>query len=303
MSITYINVDARDKTNYHDIRFHSLRPAMRDYEDQGISEGDLIPAKLGHEYFYAKDYEIRNYDNVLYEVPIQRKKGDLIHIKQHTMGLAEIVFVIDTTGSMVVSPRTPEEIIKIVTKLAAMYPAFRFGIVLFKDCEDVASYVTRLHLNLTTDISLFEQKVKDLYPSFGGGPTEEAHASAIALAIRQMNWETEFRNIIVLSDAVPRAWVRGICCYGLTWPDVIWMAHENEIKVHMVGWGPWGNYEGMYWYEGIYWYEERDLAFSLMADFTGGEFIVIPDFDNDMYLLEELIMRTVVYYVDQGLGY
>jgi hypothetical protein len=298
MTIERIRVDTTSKTNYHELRFHSLRPAMRDDELQGIEKGDMIPARLGHQYFYARDYSVQNYDNVLYTVPIQRKKGDLIHVSQHTMGLAEIVLVIDTTGCMIVSSRTPEAIIEIVTRVAHNYPAFRFGIVLFKDCEDAnSSYLTRLILNLTTNITLFSYNIRQLYPSFDGGPTEEAHITAIALAIRQMNWETNYKHIIVISDAVPRAWVKERCCLGLTMLDLLWMAYENEIRIHTVGWGPYGDYSGNWWYT------VRDEAFQLMSEYTNGDFIVIPDLDNDMYLLEDLITNKIVYGMAESLYY
>jgi hypothetical protein len=296
MSISYYTVNTKktDNTNYRDLRFHSLRPAMRDDENQGIEKGDMIPAKLGHAYYYPKESYVQNYDNVLYVVPIQRKKGDLIDIKVHTMGLAEIVFVIDTTGSMSVTMEFPTAIANIVTEIASNYPAFRFGIVFFKDCGDaVSSYITKKTLDLTTDIAAFNYQIMNMYPSVGGGPLEEAHADALALAINSMNWQTDYRHIVLISDAVPRAYLWGFCCSGRSWVDAAFMAYINQIRVHTLVW-TWSMWGGT---------SSPQEAFQLISEYTNGDYAEAIYYDDLPEKLESLLVNNIVFYLDKGQQY
>jgi len=103
MTIERFRIDTSDRTNYKDIRFQSLRPYMYEYQfaiidgnvvfipvqpEEGEEFPDYVPAKLGHSYYYVKDAQVMNYDNVLYEIPMQRKLGDVIELSIYSL-LAE----------------------------------------------------------------------------------------------------------------------------------------------------------------------------------------------------------------------
>ncbi len=123
----------------------------------------------------------------------------------------DVVFVIDTTGSMADEIDTVKgQVRKIMRKVQAGQPRpdVRFGLVLYRDRGD--EYVTRKY-ELTADIQKVEGLVAGIVAD-GGGDTPEAVSEALHVAVSDMNWNFDQRTsrmMFLLGDAAPQRYQGG----------------------------------------------------------------------------------------------
>ncbi|MEO1294071.1 MAG: vWA domain-containing protein, partial [Pseudomonadota bacterium] len=117
----------------------------------------------------------------------------------------EVVFVLDTTGSMSgLIEGAKRKIWSIATKLQDLEPRpeVRFGLIGYRDRGD--AYVTK-RFDLTDDV----QKIYGELLAFraeGGGDTPESVNQALSEAINDLAWsqeETVFRAAFLVGDAPP----------------------------------------------------------------------------------------------------
>lgn len=117
---------------------------------------------------------------------------------------AELVFVIDTTGSMGGLLRAArQKAWSIVDALATAQVDLRVGLVAFRDRGD--EYVTRV-TPLTGDVDRFYEALHGLR-AIGGGDTPEAIAEALRAAKHEAGWSADpsvRRLIVLIGDAPPR---------------------------------------------------------------------------------------------------
>jgi len=118
----------------------------------------------------------------------------------------EVVFVLDTTGSMGgMLAGAKQKIWAIANKLksAEPTPAITFGLVAFRDRGD--SYVT-LVTQLTDDIDAVYQQLFALHPG-GGGDTPESVNEALHRALYDVRWSDDraaLRVMFLVGDAPPQ---------------------------------------------------------------------------------------------------
>lgn len=113
---------------------------------------------------------------------------------------ADLVFVIDTTGSMAddIAEATAQAGDLAATWLALL-PNARVGLVQYRDHGDV--FVSQTELALTNDIGAFEAAVAGLNAS-GGGDYPEAMLSGISTALEEMPWRPgATKAAVVIGDA------------------------------------------------------------------------------------------------------
>lgn len=115
----------------------------------------------------------------------------------------DIVFVLDTTGSM------SEEIDALKGTIAEVADSLRrnnarprLGLVEYKDITD--GYVTRLH-QMTTDVDAFTERVASLYAD-GGGDTPEHVNAGLKVAVDKIHWNPDSvaRLAFLIGDAPPQ---------------------------------------------------------------------------------------------------
>jgi len=115
----------------------------------------------------------------------------------------DVVFVVDTTGSM------SEEISALKSTIAEVAASLRrqnarprLGLVEYKDIED--SYVTRLH-QMTTDVDGFSARVAELYAEGGGDMPEHVNAG-LRVAVDRIQWNPDSvaRLAFLIGDAPPQ---------------------------------------------------------------------------------------------------
>lgn len=116
----------------------------------------------------------------------------------------DVVFVIDTTGSMDwVLAEAKARMVDIVDAVRLLVPISRFGVVAYRD-HDTPGYVTR-PLPLTYSIARLNRFLDSLTAE-GGGDLPEAVAAGIEAAVGDAGWRLGARKVIVLiGDAPPHA--------------------------------------------------------------------------------------------------
>jgi len=163
-----------------------------------------------------------------------------INTKQARQELAQvavdIVFILDTTGSMGEEIKRLLETIDIIhmnLMLLPNHPLLRFGMLLYRDRED--KYRTKV-IPLTSDIEDF-RKALEKVSAGGGGDTAEDLQAALERAMVGMDWnENGLRLGFVITDAHPHL------DYGqnFTYIKAALEAKQKAIKLFTVGTGGLG---------------------------------------------------------------
>lgn len=115
----------------------------------------------------------------------------------------DVVFVVDTTGSMGwIIAELNERISDIVDSVRLLVPISRFGVVAYRDF-DSPEYVTRVQ-PLTFSLRRLQGFLGTLR-SVGGGDVSEAIDEGLHTAVRQSGWRMGAKKVIILiGDAPPR---------------------------------------------------------------------------------------------------
>lgn len=125
--------------------------------------------------------------------------------KQQHRPKVDVVFVLDTTGSMGgMIKAAKEKIWSIASNMASARPApeIRFGLVAFRDRGD--NYVTKLR-DLSSDMDSMYATLMD-YQAAGGGDGPESVNKALDDALNKMSWNQEqdaYKVIFLVGDAPP----------------------------------------------------------------------------------------------------
>ena len=173
----------------------------------------------------------------------------------------DVVFVLDTTGSMSGLIQTAKEKIwSIATTMASAQPTpeIRIGLVAYRDRGD--RYVTQL-VDLSADLDSVYAKLMD-FQADGGGDTPESVNKALYDAVHGMSWsqgDQAYRVIFLIGDAPPHmdynevrypmivadALAKGIVintiqCGGMSttvapWRQIASLGHGNFFQVDQAG--------------------------------------------------------------------
>ncbi|WP_020407818.1 vWA domain-containing protein [Hahella ganghwensis] len=115
----------------------------------------------------------------------------------------EVVFVLDTTGSMSgLIQAAKENIWSIATTMASAEPApeIKIGLVAYRDRQD--AYVTQV-TDLSTDLDSMYARLMD-FQADGGGDTPESVNQALYDAVHKISWsqdENSYKVIFLVGDA------------------------------------------------------------------------------------------------------
>jgi hypothetical protein len=141
----------------------------------------------------------------------------------------EVVFVLDTTGSMGgLIAGAKEKIWSIANFIVSAQPTpeVRIGLIAYRDVGD--AYVTRA-FGLTGDLDKVQQDLRRLRAD-GGGDTPEHVSRALTEAVRHMQWTPgAMKMIFLVGDAPPAE--RGD---GYDWRKAVRLANAKEIVIHTV---------------------------------------------------------------------
>lgn len=145
----------------------------------------------------------------------------------------DIVFILDTTGSMggeIQRLKETIEIIKLNLSSVRGLDSVRFGLQLYKDRGD--EYITRSTL-ITGDLETFQKDLDAVYAS-GGGDGPEDLQGALDSALNRMNWDPRaLRLAFIITDAPPHLDYEN----SVSYVDSARLAREKGIKLFSVGTG------------------------------------------------------------------
>lgn len=188
-------------------------------------------------------------DEVTVTLPAARPEGQGVDL--------EVVFLIDTTGSMGDEiAQIKATLLSVTDKVRGLGSAvrLRYGAVLFRDTTD--AYVTMAH-PFTDDIKAFDAALQQI-DAGGGGDYPESVNQGLLQAITGMGWrEGSAKVVFLIGDAPPQMQLKGDVLYGAS----ARAATQRGIRVHAVaasGLDPVGS-----------------VVFRQVAQFTRGRFIFI----------------------------
>ena len=153
------------------------------------------------------------------------------HIVASQSPKVDVVFVLDTTGSMSGLIQTAKEKIwSIATTMASAQPTpeIRIGLVAYRDRGD--QYVTQL-VDLSDDLDSVYATLMD-FEAGGGGDTPESVNKALYDAVHQMSWsegEQAYQVVFLVGDAPPHMDYNEV-----RYPEIVASAIEKGIVINTI---------------------------------------------------------------------
>jgi Mg-chelatase subunit ChlD len=153
------------------------------------------------------------------------------HITASQNPKIDVVFVLDTTGSMSGLIQTAKEKIwSIATTMASAQPTpeIRIGLVAYRDRGD--QYVTRL-VDLSEDLDSVYATLMD-FEAGGGGDTPESVNKALYDAVHNMSWsegEQAYQVVFLVGDAPPHMDYNEV-----RYPEIVASAIEKGIVINTI---------------------------------------------------------------------
>lgn len=204
----------------------------------------------------------------------------------------EVVFVIDTTGSMSgLIAGAQQKIWSIVNGIVSgkPVPEVKVGLVAFRDKKE--EYVTQV-TNLTANLDEIHQKLFALSAK-GGGDTPESVNQGLDDAVSRITWsakgEKVYRVIFLVGDAPPHMDYTDDTKY----PELCKAAVLKDIVINTVRCG--GNAETETTWKEIA--AKAEGSYTSIAQ-SGGVQVVATPYDKEMAELSGKLVGTGVYYGD-----
>lgn len=200
----------------------------------------------------------------------------------------DVVFVLDTTGSMSGLIETAKEKIwSIATTMASAQPTpeIRIGLVAYRDRSD--AYVTKV-IDLSNDIDSVYAALMD-FKADGGGDTPESVNKALYDAVHTMSWsqgEQAYQVIFLVGDAPPHMDYNEV-----RYPEIIADALQKGIVINTIQSGdmsttvgPWTQIASLG--NGAYFQVEQ----------SGSAVAYTTPYDEDIAVLSAKLDKTRLYY-------
>jgi len=159
------------------------------------------------------------------DAPIQN------HIVANEKPIVDVVFVLDTTGSMSGLIQTAKDKIwSIATTMASAQPTpeIRIGLVAYRDRGD--AYVTRL-VDLSSDLDSVYATLMD-FQAGGGGDSPESVNKALYDAVNKMSWsegDQAYKVVFLIGDAPPHMDYNEV-----QYPQIVASAMEKGIVINTI---------------------------------------------------------------------
>ena len=153
------------------------------------------------------------------------------HITKSANPKVDVVFVLDTTGSMGGLIQTAKEKIwSIATTMASAQqtPDIRIGLVAYRDRGD--AYVTKV-VDLSSDLDSVYATLMD-FQAHGGGDTPESVNKALYDAVHNVSWsesDEAYQVIFLVGDAPPHMDYNEV-----RYPEIVASATEKGIVINTI---------------------------------------------------------------------
>lgn len=211
--------------------------------------------------------------------------------QQAQQSVIDVVFVLDTTGSMGgLLEGAKQKIWSIANQIAQAQPApiVRMGLVGYRDRGD--DYVTTI-TQLTEDIDTVYSDLM-AYQARGGGDTPESVNEALFTAVERLDWTTQedsLKLIYLVGDAPPKMGYKDDVKYQASCR----LAYEQGININTIQCGSLGGTQAV-------WQEIAQLANGMFAAIQqdGGVVARSTPFDEKIAKLDWEINQTMLDYGD-----
>ena len=210
------------------------------------------------------------------------------HITASQNPKVDVVFVLDTTGSMSDLIQTAKEKIwSIATTMAAAQPTpeIRIGLVAYRDRGD--QYITRV-VDLSDDLDSVYAALMD-FAAGGGGDTPESVNAALYAAVHNMSWsggEQAYQVVFLVGDAPPHMDYNEV-----RYPEIVASANKKGIVINTIQAGempttvaPWTQIANLG--QGSFFQVEQ----------AGGAVAYNSPFDDEIAVLSAKLDDTRLYY-------
>jgi Mg-chelatase subunit ChlD len=151
---------------------------------------------------------------------------------QHRRPRIDVVFALDTTGSMSgLIAAAKEKVWSIASTMAQADPApdIRIGLVAYRDRGD--AYVTQM-VDLSSDLDSMYAKLMD-FEAAGGGDGPESVNKALDDAVQRMSWsedENTYKVVFLVGDAPPHMDYQN----ELQYPQIVRLANKRGIVINAI---------------------------------------------------------------------
>ena len=203
----------------------------------------------------------------------------------------DVVFVLDTTGSMGGLIQTAKEKIwSIASTMASAQPTpeIRVGLVAFRDRGD--DYVTRI-VDLSSDLDSVYAKLMD-FQANGGGDGPESVNKALYDAVHNMSWsqgEQAYQVVFLVGDAPPHMDYNEV-----RYPEIVAAAFDKGIVVNTIQCGDIPMTVGP-------WTQIASLGHGsfFQVEQAGGAVAFTTPYDDEIATLSAKLDDTRLYYGDE----
>ncbi len=210
-------------------------------------------------------------------------------IPQHEKQRIDVVFALDTTGSMGGLLETAKEKIwSIATTMASAQnsPDIRIGLVAYRDRGD--QYVTKVY-DLTSDLDSLYAQLMD-FKADGGGDGPEDVNQAISDAVTKMSWSKKqdtYKVVFVVGDAPPHMDYQD----QVPFTQTLELAKQKGIIVNAIQCGNQVNTTGP-------WKQIAALGSGryFQVEQTGGAVAIVTPHDKKIAELSKQLDETKLYY-------
>jgi len=203
--------------------------------------------------------------------------------------LVEVVFVLDTTGSMGGLIQTAKDKIWSIAStlaLAQPTPEIRMGLVAYRDRGD--AYVTRV-VDLSADLDTVHATLMD-FAANGGGDGPESVNQALHDAVHRVSWSQDpkaYKVVFLVGDAPPHMDYEDDVKYA----ETVAVARQRGITVNAIQCG--GNASTTREWQRI---AELGNGRYLQVDQSGGAVAIATPYDRKLAELSARLDDTRLYY-------
>ncbi len=203
--------------------------------------------------------------------------------------IVEVVFVLDTTGSMSgLIQAAKDKIWSIASTIASAQPTpeIRMGLVAYRDRGD--TYVTRV-VDLSPDLDSVQATLLD-FEANGGGDGPESVNQALDDAVHKVSWSQDpkaYKVVFLVGDAPPHMDYRD----DVKYPDTVAVARQRGITVNTIQCGQQASTAQQ-------WQRIAELGSGkyFRVDQSGGAVAIATPFDRKLAELSAQLDGTRLYY-------
>lgn len=205
----------------------------------------------------------------------------------------EVVFVLDTTGSMSgLIDAAKEKIWSIASTMASAQnsPDIKMGLVAYRDRGD--EYITK-DINLSSDLDSMYAQLMD-FKANGGGDGPESVNQALNDAVNKMTWSQDqqtYKVVFLVGDAPAHMDYQD----ELKYPEIMAMAKENNIIINAIQAGT--DSQTTHNWQQIAHLGQGDY---FQVEQSGNAIAIATPFDKDMATLSKELDDTRLYYGDEA---